>query len=156
MKKILVVIAAVLMSAAVNAQDFELAVGLRGGLANGLTGKKTMGEGKAIEAILSTYSKGFVATGLIEFYKPAFGVDGLNWFYGGGAHVGFWSGSTNPWSTTNSSAMVAGIDGIIGLEFKIPDIPFHIGVDYKPAINLIGNTGFWWDGGGLSIRYIIK
>jgi hypothetical protein len=49
---------------------------------------------------------------------------------------------------------VIGIDGIIGLEYVFRDIPINIGLDWKPALNIIGNTSFWPDKGAVSIRYI--
>jgi len=34
------------------------------------------------------------------------------------------------------------------------EVPFNISIDWKPAYNLWGYSGFWADGGALSIRYI--
>jgi len=47
-----------------------------------------------------------------------------------------------------------GIDFILGLENNFKEIPFNISIDWKPAYNLTGYSGFWADGGAISIRYI--
>jgi len=49
---------------------------------------------------------------------------------------------------------VIGIDGILGLEYNFKEIPFNIGIDWKPMIDLGGSSGFYGDGGAISIRYI--
>ena len=81
-------------------------------------------------------------------------MEHLNWYYGGGAHIGFWNGNNVKWGTAGTSYTVIGIDGILGIEYSFSEAPINIGIDWKPAINIIGYTGFWGDGGALSIRYI--
>jgi hypothetical protein len=139
---------------ATNAQSYDTGIGLRGGLYNGLTIKHFVSEQAAVEGILSTRWGGFNITGLYEMHKIAFDTPGLYWFYGFGGHIGFWDGDNNPWFEDNQNYTVFGIDGIIGMEYVFEDIPFTLGVDWKPAINLAGNSNFLADGGALSIRYI--
>lgn len=139
---------------AANAQSYDTGIGLRGGPYNGLTIKHFVGEQTAVEGILTTRWGGFNITGLYEMHKIAFDTPGLYWFYGFGAHIGFWDGDNNPWFNDNENYTVFGIDGIIGMEYVFEDIPFTIGLDWKPAINLAGNSNFLADGGALSLRYI--
>ena len=139
---------------AANAQSYDTGIGLRGGLANGLTVKHFVSENAALEGILSTRWRGFNITGLYEIHAIAFDTPGLYWFYGFGGHIGFWDGNRNPWFDDEADYTVFGIDGIIGMEYVFAEIPVTIGVDWKPAINLAGYQGFWGDGGALSIRYI--
>jgi hypothetical protein len=40
------------------------------------------------------------------------------------------------------------------LEYNFKEIPFNLSLDWKPALNLVGSSGFWGDGGAISIRYI--
>ena len=75
---------------------------------------------------------------------------------GAGAHVGFWNGKYNPWWDNERNYGVFGIDGQIGLEYTINEIPLNLAIDWKPAINIIGYSGFWGDEIGLSVRYTIK
>ena len=155
MKKLIITLTLVIvMVTAANAQDYNNAIGIRGGLFSGLTLKHFIGDRAALEALLETRWSGLGVTGLYEIHANAFDVDRLNWYYGGGAHIGFYNGSNTKWGTANTSYSVIGIDGILGIEYNIPDIPINISLDYKPVFNIIGYTGFWGDGGALSIRYI--
>jgi len=137
-----------------NAQDYNTGIGIRGGLYNGITFKHFIGQKAALEGILDTKDKGFMITGLYELHANAFNTDRLNWYYGIGGHVGFWDGANVSWADDNDSYTVIGVDGILGLEYNFNEIPINISIDWKPAFNLAGYSGFWGDGAGLSIRYI--
>ncbi len=132
------------------AQDYENAIGFRAGLSNGITFKHFITTNDAAEGILSTRWGGFNLTGLFERHTTAFDTDGLYFFYGGGAHLGSFN---NSWFLDNSSHIVIGIDGILGLEYVLPDLPLNASLDWKPGFNLIGYTGFWGDELALSVRY---
>ena len=153
-KIILTFILAVSITAFANAQDYNTGVGLRGGLSNGLTIKHFVGNKAAFEGILSTRWQGFDITGLYEIHNEAFEVDRLKWYYGFGAHIGFWDGDNVSWGTPGSSYTVIGMDGILGIEYSFSEAPINIGIDWKPSLNVFGNSKFWGDGGALSIRYI--
>lgn len=135
-------------------QEYNSAIGIRGGLSNGLTYKTFISQNTALEFLLATRWHGINITALNEIHAQAFDTDGLNWYYGFGAHVGFWNGKDVDWADDNESYTVLGIDGIIGLEYNFKDVPINISLDWKPAFNLIGNSDFWGDGGAFSIRYI--
>ena len=135
-------------------QNYNTGIGLRGGLSNGLTIKHFVGPTNAIEGIISTRWRGVELTGLYEFQNQFSGAERLNWYIGFGGHVGFWNGDYSSWGTPGSEYTVVGVDGILGLEYNFRVIPLNIGLDWKPALNLIGYTGFWADGGAFSIRYI--
>jgi len=136
------------------AQDYNTGIGLRGGLSNGLTVKHFLSSKTAVEGILATRWQGFELTGLFEIHAPAFEVERLNWYYGFGGHIGFWNGNYTNWGTAGTTYTVIGIDGILGLEYNFTEVPINLSIDWKPAFNLIGYTGFWADGGAFSIRYI--
>lgn len=155
MKKLLLTFSlAVCFMAFINAQDYNTGIGIRGGWYNGLTVKHFLSEKAAIEGILSSRWSGFEITGLYEIHNQAFDVARLNWYYGGGAHIGFYNGDNTNWGTRGTSYTIVGIDGILGMEYNFKEIPFNIGIDWKPALNLFGYSHFWPDGGALSIRYI--
>jgi hypothetical protein len=138
-----------------NAQDYKTGIGARLGFDQGLTVKHFIGEKPALEFLLATRWRGFELTGLYEVHNTAFNTDGLKWYYGAGAHIGFWNGNyTRGWGDPGTDYIVIGIDGILGLEYSFADAPINIGLDWKPAFNFTGYTGFWADQGALSIRFI--
>ena len=80
----------------------------------------------------------------------------MKWYFGVGGHIGFWNGdyTNHYWGEPGTTYTVVGIDGILGLEYSFSEIPINIGLDWKPAFNIVGYSGWWADGGALSIRYI--
>jgi hypothetical protein len=150
---------------------YKTGIGLRFGPEAGLTLKHFLNK-NAVEVILSSgwgYG-GFRLTGLYEVHKPFPSVKGLDWFFGGGAHVGTYSGRYYGYSAYNggyhdkngkwhpdyrSRYMTLGIDGILGLEYLFEDFPITIGLDIKPYIDLIGWGNHFADG-AFTIRYAIK
>ncbi len=137
-----------------SAQSYQTGIGLRGGFSNGLTIKHFLTESTAVEGILSTRWRGFLITGLYELERTT-SVSGLDWYYGIGGHVGFWNRvrDNNPFFD-NDGGTVVGVDGIIGIEYTFDEIPINLSLDWKPAFNLIGYTGFWGDNGAFSIRFV--
>jgi hypothetical protein len=147
MKKLIAIMAFVVATAtAVSAQDYNWAIGLRGGgEMGGLTVKKNFGA-NAIEGIFSIpWSSGFAATVLYERNVPVI-ADGFNFYYGAGAHVGVWGykGVTD---------FALGVDAIVGLEYKIPKAPIALSIDYKPMLNIIEHFGFYWADVALGIKF---
>jgi len=136
------------------AQDYNTGIGLRGGWGTGLTVKHFLGDKAAVEGILDSRWRGFSLTGLYEIHNTAFDIDRLNWYYGFGGHIGFWNGKNVGWADDNNNYTVIGIDGILGIEYNFDFIPINLSIDWKPALNLAGSSGFWGDGGAISIRYI--
>jgi hypothetical protein len=156
MKKLILVITIVLFVLSnVNAQDYKTGIGVRGGLYNGLTIKHFLGSRTAVEGLISTRWSGLEITGLYEINNDnAFDVDRLNWYFGLGGHVGFYNGDNTTWGSAATNYTVIGVDGILGLEYNLAEIPINISIDWKPAFNLIGYSKFWGDGGAISLRYI--
>jgi hypothetical protein len=157
MKKIVITLLIVFGLISVSkAQDYNTGIGLRGGWESGLTIKHFIGNKSALEGILATRWRGFEITGLYEVHNTAFHADRLKWLYGLGAHVGFWNGDNTQryWGTPGTNYTVVGVDGILGLEYSFIEVPINLSIDWKPAFNFSGYTGWWADGGAISIRYI--
>jgi len=131
-----------------NAQDYRNGIGLRAGFNQGLTFKHFMSGKSALELLLATRWSGFEITGLYEIHNSAFDIDRFNWYFGAGAHVGFY-GSTYG----GGAGTFVGIDGILGLEYNFKEAPINISLDWKPAFDF-GYNNFFADGGALSLRYI--
>jgi hypothetical protein len=137
----------------VSAQEYKTGLGIRGGFSSGLTLKHFKNSRIAYEGLLTTRWGGFDITGLYEVHHEAFEVNHLNWYYGGGAHIGFFNGDKVSWGREGAAYTVIGIDGILGLEYSFQEIPINIGIDWKPTLNLVGYTGLWSEG-GISVRFL--
>jgi hypothetical protein len=158
---ILIIILASLGVLETNAQSYTTAVGVRGGLAYGVTAKHFLNENIAVEAIASMRWRGAFLTGLLEYHEAIPEVDGLSWFAGAGGHVGFWNTYYySSWDTRSGTYAMVGLDIIGGLDMdlsSIADIPVDVSVDWKPQVNFSnGWVGFWPFAGAVSARYIIK
>lgn len=140
---------------------YTTGVGLRfGGYESGLTVKHFIKSGKAIEGIFSTgwYYRGSRITGLYEIQQSISGAPGLYWFYGVGGHVGlyssrYWNRGDCDDGNCDGSRAAIGVDGILGLEYVFREIPFTLGLDIKPSIDLIGWGSHFGDS-AFSLRYV--
>jgi hypothetical protein len=148
----------------INSSSYNTAIGLRFGGTSGLTIKHFTNSSTAIEGIVSFWRHSVGITGLYEKHANAFGAAGLNWYYGGGAHVFITNGDyyddyyDRNWHPHyyryEHGGFSGGIDGIVGLEYKINPIPFAISFDLKPAIDITtgGNVYFYVDP-GLGLKF---
>ena len=78
--------------------------------------------------------------------------DGLNWYAGPGAAIGFYNWDNN---LESSSGLNLGIGGQIGIEYDFNELgaPIQVSLDVRPMLDLAGYTsGFGW-GAALGIRY---
>ncbi len=153
MKKAVLLLILLVSISGLKAQTYDNAIGLRGGLHSGLTYKHFISNTKAIEGILHTRWGGWEIVGLMEHHNDIPDVNGLYWFYGYGAHIGFYDAANTGWYDDGNSYTVVGVDGIIGLEYQIPGAPLTLGLDWKPYFNLTGYSHFFGDGGALSLRF---
>lgn len=155
MKKIILTLTLVIfMSAFASAQDYNTGIGLRLGTSQGVTVKHFFSQRSALEGLLATRWSGFEITGLYEAHNQAFDVERLNWYFGGGGHIGFWNGNRTYWGERGVNYAVIGIDGILGIEYNFREVPINVSLDWNPMFNLTGYSGFWADGGAISIRYV--
>lgn len=143
-----------------SAQDYGTGVGLRLGPSYGVTVKHFLDSRAALEGILYTRRGGFNVTGLYEVHATAFKEPRLKWYYGAGAHIGIWDAHRrHPWYDErdgDGNYLALGIDGIIGIEYTLQEIPLNFSLDWKPGINLVEHPGFWGDGLALSVRFVFR
>lgn len=131
-----------------NTTSYHTAVGLRVGGTSGLTIKQFLGQSAALEGILGLWNHGLSATLLYERYAPT-GAPGLNWYYGAGGHVAFDTGHTvhfrghHYYNKYRHDELGLGIDGILGIEYKIPPVPFAVSVDMKPFMEFTTSGDVW-------------
>ncbi len=115
--------------------------------------KHFISKAKAVEGLGYISPDGFRVTGLYELQFPLGQVDGLQWFVGGGAHLGIWSDTWKTKYPGRTNGMALGVDGILGIDYKITGAPLNISFDWQPSFNLIGYNYFEGGWGGLAIRY---
>jgi hypothetical protein len=152
-KGILTFVMFLIITVFVSAQDYKTGLGLRAGFSSGLTIKHFTSRTTALEGLFTTRWQGYDFTGLYEVQHQAFDVEHLSWYYGGGAHIGFYDGDHATWGNNGTAYTIVGLDGILGMEYTFSEVPINIGIDWKPALNLFGYAGFWSEG-ALSIRYV--
>ena len=141
------------------------AIGLRGGAGNyGRGGEVSyqhgIGESNRLELDLGWRGRnnGILGNGndyshlyLAGIYHWNFNiVDGLNWFVGPGARVGFYNDKYND----SYDGISIGIGGQIGIEYDFNDLgaPILLGLDTRPMWSFINGGGARY-GAAFSIRY---
>ncbi len=147
-----------LITKSASAQDYKTAVGLKfGGYENGVSVKYFMFNDVALEGIAGIRDNGLVITGLYEFHQEAFGVPELKFYYGAGAHIGaIGSGAYQRFNGDNQpyrrSSLLLGVDGVLGLEYRIQKSPIAISLDLNPRAELA--SGPFFDlAPGLGLKY---
>jgi hypothetical protein len=150
MKRILFLAVFFLTITGVSAQGFKQAAGIRAGWINpGIEYRYYTSEMHSLRALLSVRDRGVQLHALSEFYQYdlfPFSYQ-LVFFYGAGVHFGFQSwdetkfqGSTRFDETRRS--LLAGIDGVVGVEYLFYEAPVKVGLEVKPFVDVFGRYGF--------------
>jgi hypothetical protein len=141
MKKFFAIAALLVATLSVSAQDYNWAVGLRGGLFNGITAKKIINN-NAIEAGVALYSRAVSIDAVYEWQQPVIG-EGFHLYYGAGAYTNL-----------SNHYFGLGAEGVLGLEYRIPiNFPLAVSLDYRPAINVIGGVHPVFVNFGFGVKY---
>ena len=149
------------------AQKNEWGIGVRGGEPSGLTIKKYFGGGANALDISFGYNGYIYNRGrkywhgeyrrsvalLVNYlwHKPISGANGFELYFGFGAKVSsrrYWHKDDDFEDTT----MAFGVDGVIGAEYFIPNVPVSFFVELDPYFEFVPVGWFWFDGGG-GIRF---
>ncbi len=152
-KKLLVVVASLFIINAASAQSksynsssYTNALGVKVWDGGGITFKHFFSENNAGELIGYFYGHGVRITGLYEIHGAINGAQGLRWYIGPGAHIGFYN-------TKYGDGAFAGIDGVLGLDYKFSGAPINMSLDWQPSFEFGDGRGFYGGWGGLGIRY---
>ena len=122
------------------AQNYTRDFGLTGGTRSGICYRVFTDDEEAYEGVVSFKDNGLQFSGFKEYYRPAFFdlSDNLFFGYGFGGHAGFvyidrYQFLFNSYYIDHKTvAPILGIDGFFGLEYRIRELPFIIGINYKP------------------------
>lgn len=132
--------------------DYKTALGVKV-YPGAISVKHFLTDKAAVEGLGYVTADGFRLTGLYELYNSLGNVEGLKWYVGGGAHAGVWSDRWKTKFPDRPGGLSIGVDGVIGLDYKITGAPLNLSFDWQPSFNLIGYNYFEGGWGGLGIRY---
>ena len=144
---IYIVLFSILIVSSANAQDYKAAIGVRFSskaalVNNSVSLKYFFTEKTAVEGLI-TFNDPFALGLLVEQHKPL-ATNNFKYFYGAGVYAGF-SGSRR-----------VGLQGIIGLDYKIPAIPLNFSIDWKPELTVSKEFSFEPQTLGVSARFTFK
>jgi len=130
----------------INSNNYKTAVGFKFLNGGGLTLKTFLADKKAVEFIGFFYYLGTRITGLYEFHGALNTNGNFRWYLGAGGHASLYK-----------NVRGFGFDGVIGMDFKFPNQPFNIAVDWQPSVEFGGGSynGFKDNWGGLALRYTL-
>lgn len=162
LKSLLVVAVMFLGLSNSNAQDYSAAVGLRIGFPTSISGKFKVAEGKMVEAAIGyrnfSYWNWISLSGAYQIYKPIGAVDGLHWYWGGGASAYFWSFDNDNifFAGDDYNTTSFGIQAYGGLDYVFENVPVNLSIDLVPTyfLNSYG-SGFAGGYGAIGVRYTI-
>ncbi len=141
--------------------DYTNAIGIRFGGTTGLDFKHKFSSLNAIELILGAYPNSFGLTALYE-RNVSTQVTGLNLYLGAGGHIaraydynyGYFKNDRYYYYRNYNYGPVLGIDGIAGVEYRIPKVPLAISVDVKPYAEFYSGYGTYFNlDPGLGIKF---
>jgi len=165
-KALLILVAVICTNATILSQVNSHAIGIRGGGGFGSNGaeisyQKGFGSANRLELDFGFRSRRY-ASGLGKnwYYNHLYAsgiyhwvwniTEGLNWFIGPGAQVGFYDDFYG-----ENSGIGIGIGGQVGIEYDFNQhgVPILIGLDARPMWDLLSYYSGFGGGGAFSIRY---
>ena len=132
-----------------SAQDYKFAMGIRFStwsptISSSVSIKYFASERAAIEGLVS-FGNRFGIGALYEVHQIIGGTPNLNWFYGGGAYIGF-----------QYNNVYTGPMGVVGIDYKFDNAPVNLSLDWKPELDISPAINFVPDAIALTIRFILK
>ena len=118
--------------------------------------KSFLTNSKAIEVLGYFTLDGFRTTIMMEKYSAFANTEQLSLYIGYGWHLGIWSEEWKKNNPTHKAGIAVGVDGILGLDYKIKNAPLNLSIDWQPSFNFVGSSYFESGWAGLGIRYTLK
>ena len=151
-------------------QDYKNSAGLRLGKTDGVSYKRFLSENGAVEFLLGWggYDGGLKAFTTYQWHMqiPAHFTENLYLYWGVGGHIGYVRPSTTRNYYESDTSIVSetaqrtyyaiGVDGIVGIEYRIYTVPMTVSMEVKPYFEYYGlkYTQFrFWDF-GFTVKYI--
>ncbi len=142
---------------AANAQSmgsgYKTSLGAKGYFGDGSIGginiKHFLNNNNALEGSLLFRNGFFALEGLYEWHGPIQNAEGLQWYVGPGAMLGFYNNNNR---FNNDDDAYFALKGIIGLDYKFSGAPINIALDVNPTFSLTPGTNFDFYA-GLAFRF---
>jgi hypothetical protein len=136
----------ILKASTVQAQDYKMGLGIRISSNDAIVNhsvslKYFFREKTALEALVSFGNPPAVGL-LVEQHVP-FHNNTFKWFYGGGGYVAF-------------KGTYVGLQGVLGLDYKVASLPLNFSIDWKPELNLAKEFTFEPAALGFSARFTLQ
>jgi hypothetical protein len=128
-------------------RSYQTALGVKVYDGAGISFKTFIAPNNALEFVSYFNRYGTRLTGLYEIHGNIAGAAGLRWYVGPGAHITIYNRKNYSYGT------VAGLDGVLGLDYKINNAPLNLSIDWQPSFEFAGGRGFVGNWGGIGIRY---
>ncbi len=144
MKKLYISTILLLLSATTFSQFYVKEVGLRGGYTGGITFRINLEETLSYEGQFSYRDKGAIFTVIRQQHREM-GIDKFgNWdfVYGFGPHAGFYFTDSyrilfrEIYFGRNIFTPVIGMDGYMGIEYQLVNLPVSFGVNFQPFMEI--------------------
>ena len=139
-----------------DAQDYHTGIGIKAGMAPGISVKHFFTTDAALEGVLTYRWAGLNVAGLAEFHHSVFDTRGMYFYYGGGLHAGVWDSGEAKDQPPSGRKLNFGIDGIVGLEYGFFHVPLSLGMDWKPNFNIVTDSWLIIDEISLTLKYLIR
>ncbi|MCP4309945.1 MAG: hypothetical protein GY790_01660 [Bacteroidetes bacterium] len=161
--KYLTIVLLLALSATAFSQYYPREVGSRGGYSSGLTFRVNLDDELSYEAQLLHRHQGAIFT-MFRLKHQEMGMDKSgNWefIYGMGVHTGFYFTDSyriffeEIYYSQDHFSPVFGVDGYIGIDYLLENLPMSFGVSYQPHMEISLRQLFGinlWDF-GIHVRY---
>lgn len=139
----------------VSAQDYKTGLGIRLSSAqatvnNSISLKYFLNDRAAIEGLFS-FGDPLAIGVLYELHKPIAGSS-IKWYYGGGGYLAFIK-TYVPNKGKDVTNADFGAQGVLGLDYKFPNLPLNLSLDWKPELNLVSSINFEAGAVGFTARF---
>ncbi|MFA7115785.1 MAG: hypothetical protein WC140_00925 [Bacteroidales bacterium] len=157
MKKIIIIWTVVLLSltaftSSAFSQSYKQSIGLRVGYWPSISYKLNLSQKNFVNVSCNFGFKDKITPMVSGFYEWQWNVsdiDGLTWYAGPGVYLGTYYYNDNNYDGIHG---YMSINVMVGIEYKFPEIPLAISMDYTPGFSLTHQADASY-GGGLCIKY---
>lgn len=116
-----------------------------------INGKHFLNENNALEVSLGGNTNYVWVQGNFEWQSTLF--EDLDYYIGAGPGFGIFTGNSIIPSSANDRYMI-GVNGFLGVEYKLPDYPFTFSLESGPYVQINPNFNLGWNV-GLAARYVL-